>query len=81
MSKVIYRTQNPSKALELKLEQEAGNQYHIFLSGITVNMSNCSGGRCGDAQFIDTETYISQTFPTLNLATEVYNNYKELYLD
>ncbi|HLP52122.1 MAG TPA: hypothetical protein VK154_14635 [Chitinophagales bacterium] len=81
MSKVIYQTTNRSKALELKLEQEALNQYHILLTGITVNVANCVGGRCGDTSFSDSTTYIAQTFPDLNLATQVYNNYKNLYLD
>lgn len=81
MSKLIYQTSNRSKALELKLEQEAANQYHIILAGITINSRNCTNGSCGDAYFTDTETYIAQTFPDLNLATQVYNNYKQLYLD
>ncbi len=81
MSKVIYQTSNRSKALELKLEQETANQYHIILAGITVNAPNCAAGTCGDGFFMDSETYIAQSFPNLNLATQVYNNYKQLYLD
>ncbi len=81
MSKIIYHTQNKSKALELKLEQENANHYNIILAGITVNMATCAAGNCGNDLFIDTETYIAQTFPDLNLAKQVYNNYKTLYLD
>jgi hypothetical protein len=81
MSKVIYQTSNRSKALELKLEQETANQYHIILAGITVTMQSCAGPGCGNDTFTDSETYITQTFPDLNLATQVYNNYKTLYLD
>jgi hypothetical protein len=80
MSKVIYQTRNNSKALELTLESAAPNQFHILLTGITTSAA-CASGRCGDAVFSDSATYINQTFPSLNLATEVYNNYKNLYLD
>jgi len=81
MSKVIRKAENKSKALQLKLEEETTNLYHISLAGITVNMAACSTGACGDSPFIDTETYINQSFPDLRLALEVYNNYKSLYLD
>lgn len=81
MSKIIRQFQSKSKALELKLEQDAANQYKIVLAGITVNISACANGSCGDDHFEDTETYIHQTFPSLNLAEQVYDNYKTLYLD
>ena len=81
MTKVIRQFRNKSKALELKLEQEEMNRYQITLAGITVNVNACANGACGDNHFTDTETYIHQTFPDLQLAEQVYANYKTLYLD
>lgn len=85
MRRILKQYQNNGKALEVRLEEENGNKYHVILAGTTLKFrSGCASGRCDggeDYLFNDNETYMAHSFPSYNLAEQAYETIKGKYID
>lgn len=83
MSTLLKQKQNTGKALEVRMEQVSADQYHVILAGMTVNhKSNCANGTCeGFFMFTENMTYKVDTFSSLTDANEVYEQFREQYVD
>ncbi len=86
MRKKLITDQNNGKALEVRLEQE-GATYYVIIAGMTIHlMSGCANGVCeptGENEYlqIENETYSCESFSEYRKAKEMYDAYKQRYID
>ena len=69
--------------MEIRMEQESADKFHVILAGMTINYkSACANGTCeGNFMFTENMTYKVDTFNSLNDAVQVYEQFKEQYID
>ena len=85
LRRVMQQSQNRSRALEVRLEEETEQKYYVVIAGMTVH-NQCRGGICeptpqGDYLYIDNETYACQSYSDIETAKRVYLDYKSSYID
>jgi hypothetical protein len=87
MRRILKGCKNHAKALELKLELETSNNYHVVLTSTHRQYhASCIGGICEggiteDYLLHEKETYINSLYPTLADATLAYEVLKERYIN
>src|SRR5579862_1555693 len=85
MRKILKQYQNSGKALEVRLEEESSNKYHVILAGTTLKFrAGCASGRCdGGDDYLSAgnETYMSNSFPSYHIAEQAYELIKGKYID
>ncbi len=85
MRKTVRTCQNKVKALLLKLEEEAGNRYHLTLAGITIPRGNCvsgfcEGGREEDHIFSEHQVFRTDQFTSFDEAEQAFEIIKERWV-
>ena len=83
MSKLLRQNQNPAKALELRIEEEALGKYNVILSGMVIHHGrNCANGTC-EANYMFTDNMTYRIIPSNNFdkAEEEYELLKREYMD
>jgi hypothetical protein len=86
MRRVIQQNQNNSKALEVRLEQQAQGIFCVILAGITFNLqTGCAGGKCeftgeGGYLYLENETYMQHQFANYEEAKTAYDAFRQQYL-
>jgi hypothetical protein len=83
MSKLLRQNQNVTKALELRIEEEACGKYKVILAGMVIHHNqNCRNGTCeGNFMYTDNLTY--KVIPSNNFddAEATYETLKRQFLD
>lgn len=86
MRKRLMEDQNNGKAIEVRLEQDEAT-YYTILAGMTVHLlSGCARGICeptGENEYLmhENEIFRSETFSTYREAKELYDAWKQQYVD
>ena len=83
MSKLLRQNQNTSRALELRIEEEAYGKYQVVLSGMVVHHGrNCANGTCeANYMFTDNHTYRVIQASDFDYAEKAYETLKKQFLD
>ena len=83
MSKLLRQNLNPTKALELRIEEESMGKYNVILAGMVINhaQNSANGGSESDFRFNYNKAYRIIPSNNFDKAEEQYELLKRQYMD
>ncbi|MFN8321260.1 MAG: hypothetical protein U0T74_01260 [Chitinophagales bacterium] len=86
MRKIIHQKQNPTKALEVRLENGEPDKYLVIVAGLTiinpdvVNKGVTEPTNPGEYLFVENDTYFEYQLKTYHEAKKLFDSYTIRFL-